>query len=138
MLPEGFTRYPWWRRWFGRRSERSAAKFLRKHRFRILGQNVDDRLGEIDLLALDGQTLVIVEVRSSETKSFAELAISVDAVKQKKLTDATLRFVQRRKLWGVGIRFDVIALRWPTDRRKPEIRHYRHAFQAVGRYQFHT
>jgi putative endonuclease len=138
VLPAGFSRFPVWRRWFGRRSERAAAKYLRRQGFRILGRNVDDRLGEIDLLALDGQTLVIVEVRSSETKSFGELAATVDLEKQRRLTNATLRFVQRRKLWNVGVRFDVLALRWPPGAREPEVRHFPQAFQSVGRYQFHS
>jgi putative endonuclease len=138
MLPAGFTRFPVWRRWFGQRSERFAARYLRRQGCRILGRNVDDRLGEIDLLALDGQTIVVVEVRSSETKTFDDLARTVNHEKQRRLTDATLRFVQRRKLWNVGVRFDVIALRWPPGAREPEVRHYRHAFQSVGKYQFHS
>jgi putative endonuclease len=138
MLPTGFARFPVWRRWFGRRSERAAAKYLRRQRFRILGRNLDDRMGEIDLLALDGQTLVVVEVRSSETKTFEELAATVNYDKQKRLTNAILRFVQRRKLWDVGVRFDVLALRWPAGAREPEVRHYRHAFQAVGKYQMRS
>lgn len=138
MLPAGFTRFPVWRRWFGRRAERFAAKYLRRQGCRVLGRNVDDRLGEIDLLALDGQTIVVVEVRSSETKTFDELGRTVGHDKQRRLTDATLRFIQRRKLWNVGVRFDVIALRWPPGAREPEVRHYRHAFQSVGRYQFHS
>jgi putative endonuclease len=138
MLPAGFARFPVWRRWFGRRSERAAAKYLRRQRFRILGRNVDDRLGEIDLLALDGQTLVVVEVRSSESKTFDELAATVDLSKQKRLTGAILRFLQKRKLWSIGVRFDVLALRWPPGTREPEVRHYRHAFQSVGKYQFHS
>jgi putative endonuclease len=138
MLPAGFSRFPVWRRWFGRRAERFAAKYLRRQGCRILGRNVDDRLGEIDLLALEGQTIVVVEVRSSETKTFDELARTVNLEKQRRLTDATLRFVQRRKLWNVGVRFDVIALRWPAGAREPEVRHYRHAFQSVGKYQFHS
>jgi putative endonuclease len=138
MLPAGFTRLPIWRRWFGRRAERYAAKYLRRNRYRILGCNLDDRLGEIDLLALDGQTIVVVEVRSSETKTFDELAATVNHDKQRRLTDATLRFVQRRKLWNVGVRFDVIAMRWPPGAREPEVRHYRHAFQSVGKYQFRS
>ena len=92
---------PIWRRWFGRRAERFAARYLRRQGWRILGRNVDDRLGEIDLLALDGATIVVVEVRSSETKTFDELAATVNHEKQRRLTDATLRFVQRRKLWNV-------------------------------------
>jgi putative endonuclease len=138
MLPAGFTRFPVWRRWFGRRSERAAAKYLRRQGLRILGRNVDDRLGEIDLLALEDRTLVVVEVRSSETKSFDELSATVNLEKQRRLTDATLRFVQRRKLMNVGVRFDVVALRWPPGAREPEVRHYRQAFQSVGRYQFHS
>jgi putative endonuclease len=138
MLPAGFSRIPIWRRWFGRRSERAAAKFLKRLRFRILGQNLDDRLGEIDLLALDGETLVVVEVRSSETKTFDELSLTVDHDKQRRLTNAILRFLSRRKMLNVGVRFDVLALRWPANAREPEVRHYRHAFQAVGKYQFHS
>ncbi|HEX3151581.1 MAG TPA: YraN family protein [Gemmataceae bacterium] len=138
MLPTGFARFPIWRRWFGLRSERAAARYLRRQGCRILGHNIDDRLGEIDLLALDGQTIVVAEVRSSETKSFEELAATVNPEKQRRLTNAILRFIQRRKLWNVGVRFDVIALRWPAGAREPEVRHYRHAFQAVGKYQFHS
>ena len=138
MLPTGFARFPVWRRWFGRRSERAAAKYLRRQHFRILGRNVDDRLGEIDLLALDDKTLVVVEVRSSETKTFDELATTVDRLKQKRLTDAILRYLQKRRMWHVGVRFDVLALRWPPGAREPEVRHYRHAFQSVGKYQFHS
>jgi len=129
---------PIWRRWFGHRAERFAAKYLRRRGCRILGRNVDDRLGEIDLLALDGQTIVVVEVRSSETKTFDELAATVNHDKQRRLTNAMLRFVQRRKLWNVNVRFDVLALRWPAGAREPEVRHYRHAFQSVGKYQFHS
>jgi putative endonuclease len=138
MLPAGFARFPVWRRWFGLRSERAAAKYLRRQGFRILGRNVDDRLGEIDLLALEGMSVVVVEVRSSESKSFDELAATVNLEKQRRITDATLRFVQRRKLYDVNVRFDVLALRWPAGAREPEVRHYRHAFQTVGKYQFRS
>jgi putative endonuclease len=138
MLPGGFSRFPVWRRWFGRRSERAAAKYLRRQGCRILGRNIDDRLGEIDLLALDGQTLVVVEVRSSEQKSFEELAATVNSEKQRRLTEAVLRFVVRKRLQDVSVRFDVLALRWPADAREPEVRHYRHAFESVGKFQFHS
>src|SRR3954471_23159707 len=138
MLPAGFTRMPIWRRWFGRRAERAAAKYLRRQGCRILGRNIDDRLGEIDLLALDGPTLVVVEVRSSEQKSFEELAATVNSEKQRRLTEAVLRFVVRKRLQDVSVRFDVLALRWPADAREPEVRHYRHASESVGKFQFHS
>ena len=46
--------------------------FLRKLGYRILGCNLADVRGEIDLLALDGSTLVFVEVRSTETRDCAD------------------------------------------------------------------
>jgi putative endonuclease len=130
-----FARWPWWRRWFGRRSERSAARFLRKLGYRILALNLADPMGEIDLLAVDGQTLVIVEVRSTESDGFDKVAASVDAAKQRRLTNAALRFLQRRRLLNIPVRFDVLAMCWPPGKREPAIRHYRNAFTAVGRFQ---
>ena len=134
----GFTRWPWWRRWFGSRAERAAARFLRKKRFRILAANVADRSGELDLIALDGRTLVIVEVRSSESADFENLAASVDAEKQRRITQAALRFLKRRRLRGIAVRFDVLAVVWPADDAAPGIRHYPDAFEAVGRFQMHS
>src|SRR5277367_5338256 len=92
----GFSRWPWWRRWFGRRSERFAARFLRKLGYRILAANVADPAGEIDLIALDGQTLVIVEVRSTAGDNLERTTASVDFHKQKKITDAAVRFLARK------------------------------------------
>lgn len=137
MLPDGFTRFPWYRRWFGLRAERWAAKFLKRAGFRVIGRNVQDALGEIDVLAIDGDSVVIVEVRSSETRSPHETAATVNAEKQRRLTDAAVRFVKRRKLWNVTVRFDVLAVRWPPGAGEPEVLHLRHAFQAVGRHQLH-
>jgi putative endonuclease len=134
-----FARWPWWRRWFGQRSERFAARFLRRLGYRILALNLSDRAGEIDLLALDGKSLVIVEVRSSESKDFQSLAESVNTDKQRRLTEAALRFFQRSRLLNeVPMRFDVLLLRWPPGAGEPETRHYRHAFEATGRFQMYS
>src|SRR5437868_14999207 len=84
--------WPVWRRWFGSRSERAAARSLRRLGYRILARNVTLPAGELDLVALDGRTLVFVEVRSTETADAERPAASVDGVKQRKLTDAALAF----------------------------------------------
>ena len=134
-----FTRWRWWRRWFGRRSERAAARFLRSLEYRVLAANVEDAAGELDLLALDGETLVIVEVRSTASDSPDALnntAASVDLRKQRRITEATLRFLATRKLLGrIAVRFDVLVLGWPSNAREPVIRHFQNAFEATGRFQ---
>jgi putative endonuclease len=134
----GFSRWPWWRRWFGRRSERAAARFLRRLGYRILAANVADPAGELDLIALDGQTIVVVEVRSTAGDNLDRTAASVDLLKQRKVTEAAVRFLARKRLLeGVAVRFDVLVLSWPATAREPVVRHYPHAFEAVGKYQFH-
>lgn len=136
----GFTRWPWWRRWFGRRSERAAAKFLRSLGYRVLAANVSDAAGELDLLALDGDTLVVVEVRSTASDrpdALETTAASVDLRKQRKITGATLRFLAARRLLGkIAVRFDVLAMSWPHHAREPTVKHVRHAFEATGKFQW--
>ncbi len=137
--PGGFSRWPWWRRWFGRRSERAAARFLRARGYRIVAVNEQDRRGEIDLLALDGRTLVVVEVRSTAGDDLDRAAASVDLAKQRRLTEAALRFLTRRRLLGrVAVRFDVLAVSWPPAAKSPTFHHIPHAFEAVGKFQFYN
>jgi putative endonuclease len=135
----GFSRWPWWRRWFGRRSERAAAGFLRKLGYRVIAANVLDAAGEIDLIAIDGETMVVVEVRSTASADANDLedkAASVDAAKQRKITGAALRFLSRRGLLGkIAVRFDVLVISWPATAREPVMRHITHAFEAAGRFQ---
>ena len=134
----GFTRYPWWRRWFGRRSERAASAYLRGLGWRILAANDLNRGGELDLVALDGEIVVIVEVRSTEAEDTERVTASINLEKQRRLTQAALAWLQKRRLLDVAVRFDVLILSWPADQREPRITHYRHAFEAVGRFQQHA
>jgi putative endonuclease len=126
---------PWWRRWFGSRSERAAARFLRRLGYRILARNYTCPHGELDLVALDGRCIVFVEVRSTGTEDSARPAASVDDAKQRRLTNLALHFLQQHRLLDHAARFDVLAVSWPEGRREPAIVHYPHAFEAVGRFQ---
>jgi putative endonuclease len=128
---------PWWRRWFGSRSERAAVRFLRRLGYRILARNYTCPHGELDLVALDGRCVVFVEVRSTETDDLERPAASVDRAKQRRLTDVALHFLQRHGLLEHAARFDVLAVSWPPGRREPAIVHYRQAFEAVGRFEMY-
>jgi putative endonuclease len=134
----GVTRWPVFRRWFGSRSERAAAKFLRKLGCRILARNVNLSIGELDIVALDRDTLVFVEVRSTQGELLERPTLSIDAVKQKKLTSAALTFLSNRRLLDRPARFDVIIVGWPANRREPHVVHYPNAFEPVGRFQMYN
>jgi putative endonuclease len=129
---------PWWRRWFGTRSERAAARFLRRLGYRIVARNYSCPHGELDLVALDGRCLVFVEVRSTGGEDAERPAASVDETKQRRLTRLALYYLQEHRLLDCAARFDVLALSWPQQQRRPRIVHYRQAFEAVGRFQMYN
>jgi putative endonuclease len=137
-MPTASPRLPWWRRWFGSRSERAAARHLRRQGMRIVARNYSCPHGELDLVALDNGCVVFVEVRSTEGEDTERPALSVDDAKQRRLTQLALYFLQQRRLLGFPARFDVLALSWPPGAREPRIVHYRHAFEAVGRFQMYS
>jgi putative endonuclease len=134
-MPSSPAGKPWWRRWFGTRSERAAARFLRLQGYRLLARNWTCPHGELDLVAADGRTVVFVEVRSTGNDDPWTPATSVDDAKQARLTRVALAFLKSHGLLDHTARFDVLALCWPARRREPQIVHYRQAFEAVGRFQ---
>jgi putative endonuclease len=128
----------WLRGLLGNRGERQAAAFLSKNGFRILARGVTNRFGEIDLIALDGETIVFVEVRTRRSLDAGDPAESVTLEKQAHLTRAALAYLKQKRLLELPSRFDVVAIVWPDDAKSPEIRHYKNAFEAVGRGQFYS
>ena len=129
------TGRPWWRRWFGSRSERAAARFLKRQGFRIVARNYSSPLGELDLIALDGRCIVFIEVRSTEAGDMEKTAASVDDAKQRRLSRLALQILQKRRLLDQAARFDVVTVSWPAAQAEPTIEHHRNAFEAAGRFQ---
>ena len=87
------------------------------------------RLGELDLVCLDGATLVIVEVRARSTSSFADAAESVDAAKRRKLVRAARHLLMTHPEWqDYPVRFDVFSAN-DID-TNPRVRWIRDAFDA--------
>jgi len=131
-------RLPWWRRWFGSRAERAAVRFLRRLGWRVVRRNYSCPHGEIDIVAVEGRTVVFVEVRSTESGDEERPAASVNHEKQTRLTKLALHFLQEHRLLNEAARFDVLTVTWPAGRREPHIVHYRQAFEAVGRFQMYS
>jgi putative endonuclease len=128
----------WWRRWFGTRSERAAARFLRRLGLKILARNYRCPLGEIDLIALDGRCVVFVEVRSTSSEDEGRAALSVDEIKQRKLTSLALSYLREKRLLEHAARIDVLTICWPARAKEPRITHYPAAFEVAGRFQMYS
>ena len=125
-----------WRAWrrrksLGERGERAAAKFLRRKRYVIVARSQRMRLGEIDLIAVDGDTLVFVEVKTRKSCDAGHPAEAVTPRKQAKLTQLAQVYRKRHQLDRTPSRFDVVAVTWAEESRQPRIDHYVNAFQAI-------
>ena len=116
----------------GRRGEDAAAWHLWKLGYVIVARGHKGHIGEIDLVAVDGRTLVFVEVKTRTTQDAGHPADAVDADKQRRLTRLALSYMKRHDLLESKCRFDVIAITWPDRGRRPTIEHFKDAFSAVG------
>ncbi len=109
-------------------AENIAANFLRDKGLEIVERNYLRRLGELDIVARDGDVLAVVEVRTRASDRYGGAAASVDARKQQRLTRATSLLLQQRKdLARLRLRVDVIAV-LEIDRETPRVEWIRHAF----------
>lgn len=115
----------------GDKGENLAARYLRNQGLRIITRNYRCPLGEIDIVARDGQTLVFVEVK---TRLYDDQGVTpedqVNATKQHQITKAARYYLGRYGTVQPPARFDVVAVVWPGN-RDPQIRHTPHAFEAT-------
>jgi putative endonuclease len=116
--------------------EREAERYLLRQGMIILFRGYHDRVGEVDLIAVDHRTVVFVEVKTRSSDIAGEPEEAVDGNKQTKLTKTAIGFLKWHRLTECAARFDVVAIRWPDISDQPEIKHYVNAFEPVGEFQF--
>ncbi|MGD9722204.1 MAG: YraN family protein [Pirellulales bacterium] len=126
-----------WRHYhsLAQRGERAAARYLRRRGYKIVGRHERDTYGELDLIAVDGRTVVFVEVKTRRSHDAGHPAEAVGPDKQRRMTRMALAYLKRHELLECKARFDVLALTWPKHARRPKIEHIRNAFEAVGKGQ---
>jgi putative endonuclease len=108
--------------------EEEARRFLERLGYRILARRFRSRLGEIDLVAEDGATIVFVEVKTRRTSGAGSPEESVTPAKQRKIVRMAETFLLARGLHGRNCRFDVVAVDAGTG--KLAVRHLPDAFRA--------
>jgi putative endonuclease len=114
----------------GGRAEDLACQYLERHGLELILRNYRRRLGELDLVLRDGDTLVIVEVRTRGREDFGGAAASVDAFKQRRIVRAAHQLLQQqRELARMRARFDVVIVH-EAGSDEPRIEWIRHAFEA--------
>lgn len=109
----------------GQFGERIARRYFERRGWQCLGQNIHTRFGELDLVMLDGLTLVFVEVKMRRSNRFGTPEESVTQHKRTRMQTAGLIYLDRTQ-WQGPFRFDVITLQMRG--RRCFVRHFRSAF----------
>jgi putative endonuclease len=115
------------RRQIGQRAEERAASHLQAAGLVLLHRNYVCRLGELDIVAREGNTLVVAEVRLRASAQFGGAAASITRAKQRRIVLATRQLLARYpSLQRLSIRFDALLV--PAD--ESPIEWLRGAFDA--------
>ena len=122
----------------GQRGEAAAVRYLRRRGCKILARGDRYGPGELDIVALDRNTIVFVEVKTRQDHAAGHPSEAVDEAKQRRLTRLAVTFLKRHRLLEYPARFDVIAITWPADKWFPTIEHIQNAFEAVGKWEFYS
>lgn len=95
----------------GQQAESRALQELQRHGLKLITRNWRCRRGELDLVMLDGDTVVFVEVRFRRHAAWGGALESVDARKRSRLAAAAEHFLLEHSRWRrQPCRFDVVAL----------------------------
>jgi putative endonuclease len=105
------TKTKWNTQLLGKRGEGIAEAHLRTLGYRILERNYRNPFGEMDLIAMEGSTVVFVEVKTRNSSRFGPPELAVDVRKQQRLSRVALGYLVGKAWTGRPCRFDVVAIR---------------------------
>jgi putative endonuclease len=107
-----------------------ACAELQRRGYAIVERRYRTRLGEIDIIAKDGLTIVFVEVKARMTQEFGGAAAAMTGWKQRRIARMAADYLARRKLHDCPCRFDVVAIDF--DESEPRVIVYPNAFNACA------
>ena len=119
---------------FGALGEKLAAKYLRQQHYKILKKNYKNKLGEIDIIARDGEEIVFVEVKTRSMSPYLGGQYAVDQRKQFRIMRTAAYFLDSKKI-ALQPRFDVLEME--VDRTTGKLikaNHYKAAFAQTEDY----
>ena len=110
----------------GKKGEELALRFLKKRGYRIIEKNYVCKMGEMDIIAREKDTLAFIEVKTRTTTEFGPPQLAVNSSKQRQLSKVALTYLKAKQLEDVKARFDVVAIL--LDQKGEEIELIKDAF----------
>lgn len=115
--------------------ESLACEFLTRDGYRVLDRNFSCRAGELDIIAVQDETVVFIEVKTRSSGKYGLPSDAVNRAKQQKIVKTALYYMQKNKLLDYMCRFDVIEITFDEENNH-KINLIKDAFQYSGRYGY--
>lgn len=113
--------------YLGKAGEEKAVGLLKDSGYRIISRNYKTKLGEIDIIAFDRDTLCFIEVKTRRSDKFGLPLEAISVFKQRQISKVALEFLKEKKLLEKKSRFDVISVLLSED--KPRLDLIKDAFE---------
>lgn len=94
---------------FGADSESMAVTFLKENGYKIIERNYRTKIGEIDIIAKDKDTIVFIEVKARKSKAYNPKE-AVTSSKKRKISMVALYYLKSTRQINKRARFDVVAI----------------------------
>ena len=117
---------------FGKNSEILAADFLQKNGYTIVELNYRCNLGEIDIIARHGETLVFAEVKARSSYRRGNPKEALGYAKRKRISQIAMFYLKKTGQMRAKARFDVIAIHPSENTEEPRIELIKNAFELAG------
>ena len=107
--------------YLGKFGEESAIDLLKTNGYRILARNYKTKLGEIDIIARDKDTVCFIEVKTRHSDRFGLPQEAISRSKQRHIAKVALMFLKENNLLSKRARFDVISIMHSEDTSKLDL-----------------
>ena len=106
----------------GIEGENIAVEYLKKQGYQILERNFSTKIGELDIIAKDKDTIVFVEVKTRENTKFGQPIESITPQKVRNIIRTAQWYLSAKRKYNSPCRFDVIEV------LRGEVKHVENAF----------
>ena len=121
--------------YLGSLGEESAVRFLKENGYKILNRNYKTKFAEIDIIALDKDTLVFIEVKTRHSDKFGMPSEAILPSKQRQISKAALAFLKEKNLFHKKARFDVVSILYSLS-EKPKFDLIKNAFELDENFSY--
>ncbi len=113
--------------YLGKLGEEAAVGLLKDNGYKILQKNYKTKLGEIDIIAKDKDTICFIEVKTRQTDRFGSPCEAISKFKQRQISKAALTFLKEKNILDKKARFDIVSIIYSKE--KPKLDLIRDAFE---------